>query len=42
VWTCMDRGSAIKYVDGVPWIDFLEATGRYVNGSIVAVHVVHP
>ena len=42
VWTCMDRGSAIKYVDGVPWIDFLEATGRYVHGSIVAVHVVHP
>ena len=42
VWTCMDRGSAIKFVDGVPWIDFLEATGRYVHGSIVAVHVVHP
>ena len=42
VWTCLDRGGAIRYVDGVPWVDFLEATGAYAHGSIVAVRVVHP
>ena len=42
VWTCQDRGGAIRYVDGVPWVDFLEETGKYEHGSIVAVHVVNP
>jgi len=42
IWTCLDRGGAIRYVDSVPWVDFLEATGKYVHGSIVAVHVVYP
>ena len=41
VWTCMDRGGAITYVDGVPWVDFLVATGTYAHGSIVAVDVSH-
>jgi len=42
VWTCLDRGSAIKYVDGIPWVDFLEATGVYAHGTIITARVSAP
>jgi len=34
-WVCVDRGGAIKYVDGVPWVDFLVPEGRYPHGQVV-------
>ena len=38
-YTCMDRGGKIKYVDGIPWIDFLTPKAAYAYGSIVTVQV---
>lgn len=38
-WTCVDRGSKIVIVDGVPWIDFLEEMPRYPHGKIVEATV---
>lgn len=32
-WTCVDRGGMIQFVDGIPWIDFLEETGRLPHGQ---------
>jgi len=41
-WVCKDRGGAIKYVNGIPWVDFLEATAVYAFGSIITVNVAFP
>jgi len=40
LWTCLDRGGSIKYVDGIPWLDFLSETGVYSYGEIVNVQVI--
>jgi len=36
-WVCLDRGGKIKVVDGIPWVDFLEAEARYPHGSLIEV-----
>ena len=33
-WECLDRGSAIVTVDGIPWVDLLEEHASYPFGSI--------
>ena len=39
-WTCMDRGGKIKFVDSVPWVDFLTRTPQYAYGQIIEVEVI--
>ena len=39
-WTCMDRGGKIKFVDGIPWVDFLTRTPQYSYGQIIEVEVI--
>ena len=39
-WTCMDRGGKIKYVDGIPWVDFLTRTPQYSYGQLVEVEAI--
>jgi len=39
-WECQDRGGKIKYVDGVPWVDFLTRTPQYSYGELVTVEVI--
>ena len=34
-WICLDRGGAIQYVDGIPWIDFLTGSPKAPYGSLV-------
>ena len=41
-WVCMDRGGKIKYVDGLPWGDFLTARSAYGYGELVEVKVTRP
>jgi len=38
-YTCLDRGGMIKYVDGIPWIDFLTPKAAYPYGTIVTVQI---
>ena len=38
-YTCLDRGGKIKYVEGIPWIDFLTPKAAYPYGSIITVQV---
>jgi len=38
-WVCMDRGSAIRFVDGVAWIDMLVADPLYPFGTIVEAEI---
>jgi len=38
-YTCMDRGGKIKYVEGIPWIDFLTPKAAYPYGSVITVQV---
>lgn len=40
LYTCLDRGGMIKYVDGIPWIDVLTEKGAYPYGEIVTVQVI--
>ena len=42
VWTCIDRGGAIKMIEGIPWVDFMEPVGRVAHGSIITVRVTQP
>ena len=39
-WECQDRGGKIKFVDGVPWVDFLTRTPQYSYGELVTVEVI--
>ena len=39
-WECQDRGGKIKYVDGIPWVDFLTRTPQYSYGQLVEVEVI--
>ena len=39
-WTCRDRGGKIKFVDGIPWVDFLRTSAAYTYGSIMQVRVI--
>lgn len=41
-WTCVDRGGKVKYVNGIPWVDFLTPYGAYPPSVIVLVEVVKP
>jgi len=41
-WICLDRGGAIQYVDGVPWVDFLTPNGFYPHGTIVDAILIQP
>jgi len=41
-WTCKDRGGAIKFKGGVPWVDLLQEYADYVYGEIVFAHVAVP
>jgi len=41
-WTCMDRGGMIRFVDGIPWVDFLTPSAAYGYGTIVQVRVIFP
>lgn len=38
-WTCVDRGGAIKYIDGIPFVDFLRGEAEYPFKSIQTVYV---
>ena len=38
-WECLDRGGKIKYVDSIPWVDFLTRTPQYSYGQLVTVEV---
>jgi len=40
IWECKDRGGAIQYVDGIPWIDFLTSNPRVPYRSIVYVEII--
>lgn len=42
VWTCVDRGGAIKYRKGIPWVDFLRRYAEYSYGTVVEVTVTKP
>jgi hypothetical protein len=42
IWTCVDRGGAIEYVNGIPWIDQLTATERVPYGTVVDATVFFP
>ena len=37
IWTCWDRGGAIKYVDNIPWVDFLTSNPKAPYRSIIYV-----
>jgi len=39
-WVCMDRGGKIKYVEGIPWIDFLTPVAAHTYGTVITVQVV--
>ncbi len=41
-WECLDRGGAIQYVNGIPWIDFLTQNGLYSHGTIVDAILIQP
>jgi hypothetical protein len=41
-WLCLDRGSAIQTVDGIPWLDFLQEKADYPYGAIVDAILVLP
>ena len=40
IWTCLDRGGAIQYIDGIPYVDFLTANPQVSFGSIIEVEVM--
>jgi hypothetical protein len=45
IWECKDRGSAIKIVDGIAWVDFLShgtPFNGYRYGSIFDAILVNP
>ncbi len=42
MWTCVDRGGAIQYVNGIPWLDFLVEAPHVGYGTIIEVEVVGP
>lgn len=39
-WICLDRGGAIQYVDGIPWIDFLTAYPQVPFRAIIEVEII--
>jgi hypothetical protein len=39
---CLDHGGAIRYVDGITWIDMLDTGPTYPFGSLVRVKVIFP
>jgi len=39
-WECQDRGGKIKFIDGVPWVDFLTRAPQYSYGDLVTVEVI--
>jgi hypothetical protein len=41
-WECLDRGGAIQYEDGLPWVDFLQEHTDYPYGSLVDVILIQP
>jgi len=41
-WTCVDRGGMIKFVNGIPWVDFLVPNAAYGYGTVVEVEVIFP
>lgn len=41
-WVCLDRGGAIDYRKGIPWIDFLTNQPPAAYGSVIAVDVIFP
>jgi hypothetical protein len=34
-WTCVDRGGAIRYVNGIPWVDFLVSKPHVAYGTVM-------
>ena len=38
-YTCLDRGGMIKYVNGIPWIDFLTPKAAYPYGTVITVQI---
>lgn len=41
-WECLDRGGAIKFVDGIAWVDFLQEKADYPYGQIIDAILVYP
>lgn len=33
IWTCVDRGGAIQYKNGIPWVDFLSEKAHIPYGK---------
>ena len=40
LWTCVDRGPAVRYVDGVPFLDFLSPRPHRGYGELLGVELV--
>lgn len=38
-WTCMDRGGAIQFVNGIPWVDMLIPEPIYIHGTVVEAYL---
>lgn len=41
-WICVDRGGAIQYVDGIPWVDLMSDTTLVSFGSIRKAQILYP
>ncbi len=41
-WTCVDRGGAIAYVDGIPWVDLMSDTTLISYGTILEAELILP
>lgn len=41
-WVCLDRGGAIRYIDGTPFVDFLTNDPQYKFGQIIEVELIEP
>jgi hypothetical protein len=40
IWECLDRGGAIQYIDGIPFVDFLTAQPQLPFGTIFSVEMI--
>lgn len=41
-WICLDHGGAIKIVDGIAWVDFLQEYASYPYGTLVEAILIQP
>lgn len=41
-WTCMDRGDAIQFVNGIAWVDMMIPRALYKYGAVVEAYLKEP